>query len=72
MHSVSPQPSPESPQIVQGASPANRLTSSDSLATPILKTAIETPDFWVSFLDELRERFNLVFDQWESDFRERR
>jgi hypothetical protein len=56
----------------QGSPTANLQGSGDSQTPLLVKEAPESPEFWKEFLDELRSRYGIIFDQWESDFRDGR
>ena len=61
------------PQEAQRVAESNLQGSGDGTSPLLVKNAIETEkEFWPQFLDDLRNRFNIVFDQWESDFRDGR
>jgi hypothetical protein len=60
-------------QEAQRVAESNLQGSGEGMSPLLVKTAPEPgKDFWPQFLDDLRIRFNIVFDQWESDFRDGR
>jgi len=54
----------------------SNLHGSGEATSPLLiEVAPKKPEidpFWPEFLEDLRTRFNIVFDEWESDFRDGR